>query len=77
MELIFIGTEFYHESKTAMSFIYTVDGKRSDWGFVQIALREGKSVHIRPATEKELEFYRMHLRAIKARWEMEVQNECD
>ena len=57
MELIYIGPDFYRESETIMSPIYTVDGARSDWGFVQIALQNGESVHIRQATEKEMVYY--------------------
>jgi len=65
MELIYIGDHFYHESKTMMSSIYTPGGKRSDWGFVQVALRNGESVHIRPATPAEIEPYQRKLDAMK------------
>lgn len=57
MELIYIGEKFYSKSGTVMSSIYDVQGNRQDWGKVQIALKNGKSVHIRPATEKEMEQY--------------------
>jgi len=57
MELIYIGDHFYKDSQTVMSPIYTVDGARSDWGFVKIALQSGESVHIRQATEKEISYY--------------------
>jgi len=53
LSLIYIGDHFYMESGTAMSPIYTEDGERSDWGFVQVALRDGAEVHIRQATEAE------------------------
>lgn len=53
MELIFIGDHFYHESKTIISSIYDVNGYRQDWGKVRVALRNGESVHIRPATDAE------------------------
>ena len=56
MELIFIGDKYYRESKTMMSSIYDIYWNRQDWGKVQIALNEGHSVHIRPATDDELEF---------------------
>lgn len=65
MELIYIGDRFYHASGTIMSSIYTVDGQRSDWGFVQIALSRGDYVHIRQATEKEREFYDKKLENLK------------
>ena len=54
MELIYIGNKFYLESGTMMSPIYDVNGYRQDWGKVQIALQNGESVHIRPATQSEL-----------------------
>ena len=65
MELIFIGNKFYNESKTIMSPIYTVEGERSDWGFVQIALQNGESVHIRPATQREIVPYIERLNQLK------------
>lgn len=70
MELIFIGDKFYNESGSIMSSIYTVDGERSDWGFVQIALSAGKSVHIRPATKDELLPYNLKLAEIKLRMKL-------
>jgi len=66
MELVYIGDRFYIESGTAMSSIYDIFGNRQDWGFVQIALRNGESVHIRPATQKEIEPYKKRLEEIKA-----------
>lgn len=61
MELIFIGDDFYQKSGTMMSPIYSVTGERCDWGFVNCALRRGESVHIRPATSSELDFYNKKL----------------
>ena len=66
MELIFIGDKFYRESGSMMSSIYTVDAKRSDWGAVQIALQDGESVHIRPATKIEMVAFVKLLDKIKA-----------
>ena len=66
MELIYIGDDFYHESGTIMSSIYDIHGYRQDWGKVQCALRDGESVHIRPATPQEREPYLKHLEKIKA-----------
>ncbi len=57
MELIYIGERFYSKSGTIMSSIYDIFGIRQDWGKVQLALKNGESVNIRPATEKELEQY--------------------
>lgn len=67
VELIFIGSHFYHESGTMMSSIYTLDGRRFDWGFVNVALRNGQEVFIRPATEKERHPYEEKLAELKAR----------
>jgi hypothetical protein len=67
MELIFIGDRFYAESGSMMSPIYDVAGNRQDWGFVSVALRDGRSVHIRPATKKELAHYEKILEKYKAR----------
>ena len=57
VKLVFIGDRFYSESKTMMSSIYHEDGRRYDWGFVNINLRDGKTVKIRPATPLEMEHY--------------------
>lgn len=65
MNLIYIGDHFYFESGTSMSPIYTEDGQRSDWGFVQCALRDGQTVNIRPATETERDFYEAKLSRLK------------
>lgn len=66
MELIYIGDHFYNESKSIMSPIYDVEGRRQDWGFVQVALRNGKSVHIRQATDAERAHYQRRLAELKA-----------
>ena len=65
MELIYIGEKFYAESGTVMSSIYDVHSNRQDWGKVQIALQNGESVHIRPATESELKMYNKRLKTMK------------
>lgn len=65
MDLIYIGDQFYLESGTVMSSIYDMQGNRSDWGFVQTALKKGESVHIRPATEEEKEPYHKYLLLLK------------
>lgn len=65
LTLVYIGDHFYSESGTVMSPIYTEDGERSDWGFVQCALRDGASVEIRQATEQERDFYEARLSEIK------------
>lgn len=67
LKLIYIGDHFYRDSKTMMSSIYTEDRRRSDWGFVQVALRAGKNVEIRQATEIERAFFDEKLAEIKAK----------
>jgi len=64
MNLIYIGDEFYSKSGTVMSSIYTEDGERYDWGFVQIALRNGEDIHIRQANNIEMQFYNKKLQNI-------------
>lgn len=64
-ELIYIGDNFYFESGTSMSSIYTVDGRRFDWGFVRVALENGESVHIRPATTEERNNYEARLNQLR------------
>jgi len=61
LKLLYIGNEFYYKSRTIMSSVYTLNGKRSDWGKIQIALEEGEEVHIRPATPNELRHYEKKL----------------
>lgn len=65
MNLIYVGDHFYWESGTVMSSIYTEDGSRSDWGGVQLALKNGETVHIRPATQNEIDRYEARLARIK------------
>lgn len=55
IELFFIGDNFYLKSGTEMSSIYiTGTHERFDWGFVKVALEEGKNIFIRPATKDEM-----------------------
>ena len=60
MNLIYIGDMFYSKSSSSMSPIYEIlsDGtlKRSDWGFVNIALQSGEDVHIRQANDSEMKW---------------------
>lgn len=58
--MIFIGSDFYEKSGTIMSPIYEIDREgnifRSDWGFVQTHLSNGDDIHIRQATENEMQW---------------------
>jgi hypothetical protein len=45
-----------------MGVLYTANGERSDWGKVQVALRQGESVIIHPATAIMLEWADARLR---------------
>jgi len=71
VNVICIGDHFYFESGTMMSCIYTEDGRRMDWGFVQCALRDGQTVNIRPATQVELDGYEAKLSRLKRERERE------
>lgn len=46
----YYGNDYYNRSGSAVGVLYTEDGRRSDWGKVNIALGEGKIVKIIPAT---------------------------
>lgn len=50
----YIGDNFYYKSGTMMSSIYLENGMRTDWGKVQIALKEGMEIQIRQATDSEM-----------------------
>lgn len=65
MELIYIGDHFYNESSTIMSSIYTVDGERFHWGFVQASLKEGKNINIRQASKIEMDYFDRKLMKLK------------
>lgn len=65
LKLIYIGDNFYRESGTVMSSIYEENGDRSDWGKVQIALKGGQKVSIRPAEKDELDCYETKLINLK------------
>jgi len=51
--LVYMGDDLYSRSGSALSSIYTEDGRRSDWGVVEVALREGEEINIRQGTEEE------------------------
>ena len=65
VSLVYIGDHFYGESGTMMSPIYTEDGRRYDWGFVQVALSNGGSISIRQATPQERDRYEAMLSRMK------------
>jgi hypothetical protein len=66
MNLIYIGDHFYTESGSMMSSIYDEQGNRQDWGKVQLTLKNGESVNIRPATKEERLRLEQKLDEIKA-----------
>lgn len=65
IQLIYIGEDFYSNSGSFISPLYTVDGQRYDYGFMQIALKCGKNVNIRQATPVEIKFFTDKLEQIK------------
>jgi len=69
LKCMYIGQRFYYESGTMLSSIYTQDMKRTDFGKIQIALEEGRSVEIRPATEEELQHFIKRLDEMKSKKE--------
>ena len=72
VNLIYIGDKFYFESGTSMSSLYSEDGERHCWATVDLALKDGKEVCIRPATDAEFVRYQRKLDQFKedrrARW---------
>ncbi len=70
VNLIYIGDKFYGESSTAMSPLYTVEGDRYDYGFMQIALARGDEINIRQANKKEMKKYEGTLKLIKRRGQL-------
>jgi hypothetical protein len=74
-KLIYLGHRFYSESKTMMSSVYTEDGYRYDWGFMQRDLENGEEVHIRQADPSERAHYEKALADMKERFrEREIHN---
>lgn len=67
LRAIYIGDHFYSESGTAMSSIYEKDTwRRLDWGLIEIALRNGQPVNMRPANEGEMQIATRYLDTLKA-----------
>src|ERR1035437_5164007 len=53
LKLISYGRWYYDHASTMLPCLTTEDGKRSDWGKVEIALENGLEVKIKPATDTE------------------------
>lgn len=71
INLFFIGDRFYEESRSMMSPIYVKETKeRYDWGFVNIALREGHTINIKPATRAEMKWAEDKLKDMQSRYTM-------
>jgi hypothetical protein len=68
IKLVYIGEDYYRESHTIMSSIYTEDGERFDWVMVTEALSRADEVHLRPARKSERLLYARQLREIQRRW---------
>ena len=65
---IYIGDKFYWKSGSAMSSVYEETSRgfeRSDWGKIQLWLKEGNEVSVRKATEEELEKFEKTLISYK------------
>ncbi len=75
MNLIYIGSKFYHESDSIMSSLYDEDGSRWDWGKVEMHLRQGESILIRPANKIEMVVYESRLTSLKRELEKEIKND--
>lgn len=66
LELVFIGSKFYHASGTIMAPLTTAAGLRADWSTVEHALEAGHTVTIKPATAAQLHAAENRLQQIKA-----------
>lgn len=55
MNLVHFPRAFYEFSSTSIGTLYHEDGRRADWGKVELTLAAGESVTIRPATKPEKE----------------------
>jgi hypothetical protein len=51
--LVYFGDNFYTESGSVLSSLYTEDGERFDYGFMKVALQNGYKITIRQSTEDE------------------------
>lgn len=78
IKAIYIGSEFYTESQMVMASMMFEDGTRFCLGDIEMELREGKTITIRPATDAELGLAHKMLKRIKrdneerrARWAKE------
>lgn len=55
LKLYSTGRGFYRESGTAIGLLHEVGThRRTDWGFVEMALERGDTVTIRPANSEEM-----------------------
>ena len=71
IELVYIGEHYYKDSRSVMSPIYRITDEgyeRYDYGFLQIALRDGEGFCIRQATPKEQEMFKNKLEEVKIKW---------
>jgi hypothetical protein len=53
--VVYYGREFYDRSSTMFGSMYTEDGKRTDWGKIEIELEHGERVTIRGCTTIEFD----------------------
>jgi hypothetical protein len=69
MKVIYVGEKYYKDGNLRMSSVYKVEKhgtlRRTDWGFIKLALQGGEEVHIRPANKSELKRMDNHLNAIE------------
>ncbi len=65
IKVVYIGGEFYTESQMVMASMMLEDGTRFCLGDIEMELREGKTITIRPATDGELVLAYKMLKVIK------------
>ena len=57
MNVIFIGEDFYNKSHTRMASTYKIENgelERFCWADIHNAIKEGRTINIRPANDAEM-----------------------
>ena len=69
MECVYIGKKFYNKSNTVLGTVYEIKRNgvyhRTDWSQIIDYLERKKSIHIRPATEREIYAFNLKLDSVK------------
>ena len=61
----YFGDKYYNQSGTSMGILYTENGERYDWGFLQIDVDSGQDVIVRKATPNMIKWADQQLENLK------------